>query len=75
MSESLADRVRFAIRVEMLRRGVTGQALAAILGVSDNWVSRHLNGHTDFTLADLERVAAGLDVDVEQLVAQAVTVR
>lgn len=51
----------------MARRRITGQQLARTLGVSNAWVSYRLNGKQAIDLNDLERIAAVLEVDVQDL--------
>lgn len=51
----------------MARHRVTGQHLAKALGVSNAWVSYRINGKQAIDLNDLERIAAVLDVHVQDL--------
>lgn len=64
---SLAERAIEEIRVAMTRRRVSGRELARRLGVSQPWVSYRLTGETPITLADVEKIAAALDVPVSVL--------
>lgn len=70
MRESLSDRVRLSLRVELARRNWNATQLAERVGVSDMWVSRRMRGLTDFTVSDLDRVADALDVPVEVLLGE-----
>lgn len=64
---SLTERVAEEIRVVMIRRGVTGKQLAALLGVSSAWISYRLTGAQPIDLTDLERIAVALDVTIMDL--------
>lgn len=50
----------------MARQGVRNANLAARLGVSEMWVSRRvrMNPPASMTIAELEQIAAALDVPV-----------
>lgn len=67
MSEPIADRVRLRLRIEMAKRQLNTTQLAALVGVSDMWVSRRLRGKTELHLGDLEKLAAALGVTADQL--------
>ncbi len=64
MTKPLAQRVAAEIRAELGRRQMTQAALARALGVSDMYVSRRLSDGTSLEVADLERMAAVLEVPV-----------
>lgn len=64
---TLADVAAAEVRAEMGRQRITGAALAKSLGVSDMYLSRRLTGTVPFDLAEIERVAAALGVQVTQL--------
>ncbi len=65
LAEIAAREVRMTLAGQ--RRSVL--SLATDLGVSDMYLSRRLNGHIPFDLADLERVAVALGVPVLKLLA------
>lgn len=69
---SLTDRVAEEIRSVMGRRKVTGAQLAKLLGVSAAWVSYRVNGSVSPSMADLERIATALNVEVGDLLPSAV---
>lgn len=67
MPDTLAESVASEVRAGMARSKRTSLALAEHLGVSHAYVSRRLNGHLPFTLDDLEKIAAFLEVPVASL--------
>ena len=56
------------IRAEMARRGVAQMTLAAAVGVSQSGLSKRLRGHTPLDVNELLRIAAFLDVPVNDLI-------
>lgn len=64
---TLSEAVAEEIRVLLVRRRMSGRQLAAMLNVSQTWMSTRLNGTTPIDLNDLERIAAALGVDVMDL--------
>lgn len=66
-SETLSDRVAEEIRAMLARRRMSGRELARKLDVSSPWVSNRLTGHQEIGLAELERIAAALGVEVAAL--------
>lgn len=66
-TQTLADAISAEIRAEMGRQKRSGRAVAEAMGVSHMYLSRRLNGQTPFDTADLERLAAALDVPVSKL--------
>ena len=58
---------RQAISDRLAADGISQREFARRLGVSHNWVHRHLNGDARFVLADLEMVAAELGVPLSAL--------
>jgi len=48
------------IRAYLGRHSISKSELARRLGVDDTWVGKRLNGRTEITLTDLEKVAAAL---------------
>lgn len=67
----LRETIAAEIRVAMVRRQVTGTALAAALGKSQAYVSRRLSGDTAFDVDDLETIAATLQVKVADMIGHA----
>lgn len=67
MSETLADRVRLRIRIEMVRRDLNMTQLAALAGVGEMWLSRRLRGKTEMHLGDLEKLADALGMEPDTL--------
>ena len=63
--------VATAIRVEMARNGLTQRDLAEALGVTQATVSSRMNGHTEWTIRELQIVAATCGVAVTDLLAGA----
>jgi transcriptional regulator with XRE-family HTH domain len=62
MSKPLAETVPLLLRLEMVRQDMTTTELARRLGVSQMWIHRRLRGHTEISLADLERLAGELNL-------------
>ena len=56
---TIADRVA----AEITRRGRFKTAVAAAADISQATFSRKINGHTDFTIPELVRVADALEMD------------
>lgn len=49
------------------RRDINKSELARRLGVSHTWVTNRLAGHQEIGLAELERIAEALDVEIAEL--------
>lgn len=64
MSQSLSERVSLAIRIEMVRQGLSVRELAERLGRPDTWLHRRLNGTTHIDVPDLEALSTELKVPV-----------
>lgn len=64
MSGTLADYAAAHLRAEMARRQINPSQLAAVIGVSEMWVSRRMRGKSHITMEDLERLAKALDLPV-----------
>lgn len=64
MGQTKSEFVAAEIRAELGRQSKSNAWLASKLDVSEMWVSRRLRDVTDITVADLERIAAALDVPV-----------
>jgi transcriptional regulator with XRE-family HTH domain len=64
MSQSLSERVILAIRLEMVRQGLTVRELSERLGHAETWVHRRLNGTTRIDVRDLEALSTELRVPV-----------
>ncbi|WP_256251081.1 helix-turn-helix domain-containing protein [Mycobacterium malmoense] len=61
-------RVAANVRAEMARRLHTQTSLAKEIGWTQQSLSRRLSGHVPFTVSELERIAAALDVNVSELI-------
>lgn len=59
------------IRAEVARRGTTLGAVASSADMTRQSLSRKLNGHNDFTLTELRRVAAALGTTLPELITRA----
>ena len=68
MNSPLAKRVAAEIRAELARRQMSQAALARALEVSEMYVSRRLQSGTGLEVADLERIAAVLEVPVSHFI-------
>lgn len=63
----LTSAVASEIRAQLGRQSISRSELARRLDVDDTWVGKRLNGHTEISLTDLERIAAVLRVTVVDL--------
>lgn len=70
MSQSLSERVALAIRLEMVRQGLSVRELAERLDHNDTWLHRRLNGTTNIDVPDLEAIARELKVPVSRFFAE-----
>lgn len=57
------------VRAELARRGLPQKSLVEPLGISTAAVSDKLRGNTPFTVEQLTRVAAFLELDITALLA------
>lgn len=64
---TLRDQVAGDVRALLAYRRISGNALAARLGLSQKWVSRRLSGEVAFDVDDLQLIASELGVDVRIL--------
>lgn len=64
---SLAATLPNEILAEMVRRRLSRTDLAARIGAPYHWLAARLNGETRITIADVERIAAGLDMSAVEL--------
>lgn len=67
MRTSSREEIAANVRAFMSRRNVEQQDLAQVLGKSNAAVSDRVNGKTHFRIDELQRVAARLDVTLDQL--------
>lgn len=67
----LAAAVAEELRVLLVRKRLSGVQLAKLMGVSQPYLSRRLNGTVAFDLDDLERATRALDVDLLKLLQRA----
>lgn len=67
MATAYNDAVAREIREVLVERGRSQSDLASALGWTGNYLSRRLRGAVSFTLADVEQIAAALDVPRGQL--------
>lgn len=51
----------------MARRRISGRQISEKLGWSSAYLSRRLNGHTSFSISDLEALASVLNMPVTRL--------
>ncbi|MFT9771111.1 helix-turn-helix domain-containing protein [Brevibacterium casei] len=57
------------VRAELARQGMSQRALADILGKSQTYIYRRLNGETPFTIDDLALIAGHLEIPLAALIA------
>lgn len=68
----LTPNLTVVVREGLAEKGATSlRAQASLTGLSKDKIRSRLKGKTNWTLPDLERVAAAFDVTVDQLVAEA----
>lgn len=59
------------ILLEILTRGTSKNAIATRAGISTSSFHRKVTGKTDFTLRELGKVAAALEVKIEDIIKDA----
>lgn len=69
VAETLSAHVAGEMRAEMSRLGVTNRMLAEAIGKDESWLSRRLNCRYEFTLNEMEEIAAQLGMRSAELVA------
>ena len=74
MSTLTAAQLAAEVRAEMARQGVTAAKVAAATNISPASLSRRLNGTSDFTVAEMFRVAGFLQVTLSDLLRRAETI-
>ncbi len=57
-----------AIRLHMEQQGVSGKSLAAMIGLSQNYVATRLRDEKAFTVNDVEAIAAALGIPILDLI-------
>jgi len=62
------------VRAEMARQGVTAASVAIATDISRTSLSRKLNGHNEFTVAEMLRVAKVLGLTLSDLIRRAESV-
>lgn len=60
-----------AVRVAIVSAGTTQTAIAEKVGLSVRSLTRRINGEQDFTWPQLIRIAAAIDLDLLDLIADA----
>jgi transcriptional regulator with XRE-family HTH domain len=65
--------IRQAISDRLTADGISHREFARRLGVSHNWVHRHLSGDAGFTITDLEMLAPALGLSLSALIPDADT--
>lgn len=55
------------LKAEMARNGKTNMSMARFLGVSENTFSFKLNGKREFTLDEINKIAALFNVSIDYL--------
>lgn len=65
--DGLTAHVASEIRAMMGRLNVNRAELARRIGVEDSWVGKRLNGRTEISLTDLDRIANALGVGIVDL--------
>ena len=55
------------LQAEMKRKGFTYKTMSEAIGISANGFWRKINGENDFTLSEIQSIAALLDLNNEQV--------
>jgi len=69
---SVAEKLRGEIRAEMARQKMTRQSLSDRSGIPTHALDRRLNGQTEISFAEAERLADALGVPYDRLVARVI---
>lgn len=67
-SDRFSSSIVSAVRAEMGRQGKKLNELVAPLGLSWPTISSRLNGHTEFTMSELDKVASFLGINAYDLI-------
>lgn len=67
-ADGLAKHIVREVKAEMARKGMSQEALGALIGWDQRRVSRRLTGEVPFGVAELGQVADALGVSVMQLI-------
>lgn len=67
-----SERIASNVRAEMARRRITQTEIAKKAGIPQSGLSRRLVGSTPFTVNEIERIAEVLDIQVNELIGEAV---
>ena len=67
-TSTLSERIAEEIRVQLARRNISAAELARRTGLKQPYLSRRMTCEVEFDTADLERIAAALDVPVSDLI-------
>lgn len=70
MSTNVNKRVATQVRIELARRGLRAVTLAKLLDVSPASISYRLNGHTAFTVAELDAIATEWKMPLADLIGE-----
>lgn len=70
-SGPLAIAVAAEVRAAMGRRRVSGIQLAALTGISQNYIAKRLRDEAPFTLNDIEQICRALDENYLELMVTA----
>ena len=71
MTQPLRSRVAAEVRAEIARQGITYATISDASDISRSSLSRKLAGASEFTLGELVRIAAALNVQASELIARA----
>jgi len=71
MQQSLAESVAAEVRAEMGRQQASQSDVAAIVGLSQQAVSRRIAGRVPFDVTELEKIAAAFNVPVTRFLGSA----
>ena len=67
--DDYASRVRLRVRLALTEHNLSGAALARQVGWSQSYVAHRLTGRRPFTVEDIAKIAAALDIPVNRLTA------
>jgi transcriptional regulator with XRE-family HTH domain len=68
--QPLAKRLTANVRAELARRGISHRDAAQALGLTQSAASRRMRGDVEFSLSEVEQLAALLEIPVTELLGE-----
>ncbi len=57
------------LKAEMVKNGLNGQQLSAMIGISESAFYRKMNGSSEFTQGEMAQIARVLNLDTDGIIA------